>query len=147
MLPSLDRTKTINLGLGLDRLNDKTEEKSRNTASRTQDRRTCQGPQTEESFYRTATDHKPMSKSRAPAAGNRHESATSSAKKKPPVGDKLKRIRVNLMGSGCSRNGLSAKTGTGNPQVERALGHLPHFSGPKRAYVASLLQPSASLKK
>ncbi len=121
------RTKTINLGL------DKSSvkwEKSRNTASRTQDRKT----------FDSRTEKRDQGKKMYQTQSGSHPE-----QKKVAAGDQLKKIRVNLIGAatGCSRNVMQSKT-----SVKAApAGHMSRFGGSKRAYVASLLQPSVSMKK
>ena len=173
------RTKTINLGLEKTGTKAGIENaKSRNAASRTQDRKTFEvklepkGEKREDGFgkfsylYQTTAEKPPEKKSLSKShAQHVVEKRGDIAVKKDagrgkiviPASDKLKKLKVSLIGTdfaSCySRNVIPTKTSIResakekvSQPVRKIQGQQP-YHGSKRAYVASLLQPSATMKK
>jgi len=170
------RTKTINLGLEKQPISASKPKimvtemaKSRNAASRAQDRKTYEAKlpgsdKKEDHFlYQTTAEpphpaeKKTLSKPRVMKDKNvkkinEHAVSIIHTNTIGQNNDKYRKLKVSLVGvetaTGYSRNGNPAKTSVKElPKDSKLIKKSSGYGGSKRAYVASLLQPSASMKK
>ncbi len=165
------RTKTINLGLEKSAAPKPKPApevaKSRNAASRAQDRKTFEAKmgssdKKEERFLYQTTAEGPDRKTTSKKRPTKQPSVVTKKVVESSAGaincEKLRKLKVSLMGvdavPGYSRNAIPVKTSVrdlGKEKVSAAVIHprktQQTYGGSKRAYVASLLQPSASMKK